>query len=156
MSQVGIVRRVERRGSVDRLIWVRDLRLLIDALGPGGLEEAAVRAIDVGLARTLGSSLRFARDRLGATVEPALLALLDSARSGPADHYLATGQVGRALRDLGAVPGVRRRASTLARRLFPSRAFLAAKYGEAGNRSSAPRLLLRRLGNFFLFRRGRP
>jgi hypothetical protein len=137
----------------DRLIWAKDVALLVEALGPAGLKEAAGRALELGIADPLRSSLLLARDRLGAAVEPALLDALGSAAPSPAGRYLAHGQVGRALRDIAKVRGFKQKVATVADRLLPSRDFLEAKYGKAG-RSGTFLLILRRFGGFLLPRRG--
>lgn len=139
----------------DRLIWAKDIALLTGALGNAGIERAAATAIQSGLAEPLRQSLLLARTHLGVDIEHELAARLASAEPSRPGRYLHGGQVARAFRDLGQVPGVRGKAAATARRLFPSREFLGAKYGLAPQRGSALTLFLRRVVGFLVSRRGR-
>lgn len=137
----------------DRLIWAKDIALLSGALGDAGLRDAAARALSLGLGRAVGEALRFARDALGARVNNALLAELSGAPSSGPARYLEGGALRRALLDLGAVPTVAAKARVAKARIFPSSAFLGAKYGEK-RRWLLPLLFLRRVAGLVLSRPG--
>lgn len=131
----------------DRLIWAKDIDLLVRRLGDCGMERAAERARELGLAEAFREALVLARDCLSSPIPRSLLERTAEEQRGRVAAYLAAGQVGRARLDLLAVPGPHRKLAAVAHRILPSRQFLKAKYGQDG-RTFLPLLLFRRLTDF--------
>lgn len=114
----------------DRLIWAMDVHLLVEALGVSGLRAAAGRAASLGLGPALREALRFAREALGTSKEDEVFEQLKRTERSPAARFLASGPLGRAWLDLQGLPTPAARVREAARKIFPSRAFLASKYRE--------------------------
>lgn len=132
----------------DRLIWAQDIHLLANALSPAEWQQLAQLAISSGTAGVCLNGLEIARDRLGTQLPAQVLERLRAAPIQPETGYLLGGrQVRRALLDLRAIPGIRRKLRFIRLRLFPSARFLREKYPRMHH---APLLLLhlRRLLDF--------
>lgn len=113
----------------DRLIWAQDIHLLANALTPTEWESLCQIAISGGSAKVCQNGLEIAQTRLGTQLPAGILQRLSSAPGQTADLYLLQSrQLGRALRDLRAVPGLRLKLSFIRQNLFPSTAFLRSKY----------------------------
>ncbi len=132
----------------DRLIWAHDFHLLANSLSPDEWQQLCQLAISSGTAGVCLNGLEIARDRLGTALPVQVIELIRAVPSEPATGYLLGGrQVRRALLDLRAIPGVRRKLRFIRLRLFPSARFLREKYPRMHH---APLLLLhlRRLLDF--------
>ena len=119
INRVGryFVRGRETTGA-NRIIWLRDIDLLARSLDRTGWERFVAVAIgtDQGEACLAGldAAARWLKTRVPATVRSALA--LSKAQSS---RYLRQGQLGRALADLTAVPGLRPRLRYASARLLP-------------------------------------
>ena len=130
----------------DRLIWAYDIHLLAAALAPGEWDRLCADALDKGLGAVCLDGLIFARKRLRTRIPGDVMARLAAA---PPDarasaYLLHSGQAGRALKDLQAVPGLGGKVRFLIMRALPSRSFMRGKYPHMQGRPLAL-LYLRRL-----------
>lgn len=138
----------------DRLIWLRDIDLLVRALDSLGWVDFEREAIASGLTSVAIEALDASVRRLGTPLPEGLLARLQAApKEGSADRYLlASLQAERAWRDIRAVSGLRNRSAFLWNRLLPGAAFMRTKYPDLAHRP-LPFLYLRRLAEFLHPRR---
>jgi putative nucleotidyltransferase-like protein len=125
----------------NRLIWLYDLVLLGRAMTDADWRDFCQMAVDKRVADICVEGLSAAESRLGRFCPPFVHEELGSAKSG---FYFRSGQFGRALRDMFAVPGVQPKWQYLWARSVPTREFMRAKYPEMASRS-LPALYMRRV-----------
>ncbi len=113
----------------DRLIWAKDIHLLAGALTTAEWQEFSKAALSQGVASVCLDGLRLAKRELSTEIPAHVLDALGAARLEQASAYLlGTRQLGRAWRDLLAIPDWRRKLTYLAMRAFPSATFVRRKY----------------------------
>ncbi len=144
-------------GFGDRLIWLYDIHLLVDAMTNAERDDfrATVEAKRVGAIALEG--LRRCAERFPS---PSLAALIDAlARSPQAQsgaELLTAGRMRREWLEWRAIPGAGARLAYLAERAFPSREYMLERYPESSSRP-LPALHARRwlegLGNLLHLRR---
>lgn len=138
----------------DRLIWLRDIDLLVRALDGAEWASLVEEALESGLAPVALDSLRTATAFLGTPLpETAIARLVAAPDTGPVARYLLkSDQTERAWRNLRSTPGLRAKAAFLWGQLFPSAAFMRLKYPDRATKP-LPLLHLRRIAEFL---RSRP
>ena len=119
----------------DRLIWVQDIGKLAAVFDDDDWHNFVTMARNKGIARVCLDGLTLAHRRLGAKLPDAVAkALTDAPSRQPVSAYLLdSGKLIRRLRDMRAMRGLASMLYYAATRIFPSRAFMRAKYpGLAG------------------------
>lgn len=142
---------VAYRGG-DRLIWLYDIHLLLEALSPSQCHEFIELAGQKGLRATCLEGVELVRARFHTIVPEAVSGAL--ARSGSAEtaaRYLSGSASYRIYANFRAVEGVRNKLKFLADHLFPPESYMRWKYPQAKS-SRLPWLYLRRAGSWFLKR----
>lgn len=115
----------------NRLIWLHDLVLLGRAMSDDDWNDFCRMAVDKRVADVCADGLSAAEFRLGCFC-PAFVR--DELGSGEAGAYFRSGQFGRAMRDMLAVPGWQRKCEYLWARSLPTLGFMRAKYPEMSAR----------------------
>lgn len=137
----------------DRLIWLKDIDLMVRALDRAESVAFEGIAAKVGVGKICAQALLSAHKLLGAPLDRDLYARLNRSPAGPAGRYLSQMHQGsRALEDLKSVQGYRGKLRYLAARLFPPAAFMRTKYSD---KAGWPLTLLY-LHRIFGFLRSRP
>lgn len=139
----------------DRLIWLRDIDLLAQALSPAEWEAVVGLSAAGGLSAVVLEGLQMAARRLG-TPLPADVAdrIAGSPQdTRPARYLLSSRQAGRAWHDLRAAQGLRGKAVFLWGRLLPPAAFMRGRYPQR-DREPLALLYLRRVLEFLRPRPG--
>jgi hypothetical protein len=133
----------------DRLIWIHDIRLLADALTAQDWRQFCSLARQYGASAVCLDGLRSAERMLGADIpEKVSVQLSDVPGDERASHYLLRSrQLGRALQDLRAVRGGRRKLAYLRSRIWPSQEFVRSKYRDGAGKPVA-QLYMRRMWEF--------
>lgn len=113
----------------DRLIWLHDIHLFAEAFSPAEWEIFCRLAESKGMAAVCLDGLSTAQRVLGTPLPPSVRDALGagSMASGP-PAYMRAGQLGRAWRDLQAIPGLRRKMSYFRARVLPTPNFIRDKY----------------------------
>lgn len=115
----------------DRLIWINDIHLLAQALSDREWKHFCDLARGQGIATVSLESLKATRCLLGTNVPDRVFDELNQAGAEPASTYLLNSQqMGRAWKDLLAIPGWRRKLAYVSARALPSPAFVRDKYPE--------------------------
>lgn len=113
----------------DRLIWAMDIHLLAGALSKAEWMRFCALAKAQGVATVCLDGLKIARGTLGTKVSDWVVLELGDIRREPAsDYLLESRQVGRAWKDLSAIPGWRGKLAYIGSRALPSRSFVRGKY----------------------------
>ena len=113
----------------DRLIWLNDIRLLVDSFSPAQWETFCHVASSKGVAAECLDGLIASQRFLGTPIPHSVRKSLGAATTTPGPGaYLRSRQLGRAWRDLHAIRGLRRKLSYLRARAFPTRPFIRDKY----------------------------
>jgi hypothetical protein len=124
----------------NRLIWLYDIALLSRALSDDEWHTFECTAVDKQMSGICLQGLIAAEERLGPVFPSFVREALSRARSG---RYFRSGQFGRAVLDMWATRGVRRKWDYFRARSLPSPDFIRAKYPDMDERS-LPALYLRR------------
>jgi len=143
---IGNIHRLAHHQGHDRLIWLVDLRALVERFTSDDWRALVDLACGARVAGLCLDGLRQSRDRLGATLPSGVeQALAAAAPSEPSRVYLEKTMHKRdvLVNDLAAL-GWRARLRLLREHAFPSAAFIRHKYGE-DNRWPLPALYLHRL-----------
>ena len=128
----------------DRLIWLYDIHLLVNAMSPGELEEFARRAENKGMRAICRDGLLRARQCFGTQMPRELLFSLSGAdRTEPSASHLRRGNARRVLTELRSLPRWRDRLTFLSEHLFPPADYMLRKY-TVSNRSWLPMLYVHR------------
>jgi hypothetical protein len=135
----------------NRLIWLYDLALLGRAMSASEWRDFCRTAVEKRVAAVCLEGLAAAESCFGAFCPDSVREKLRSAKPG---SYFRSGQFGRALQDLTAVPGVQRKWQYLWARAVPTRDFVRAKYPEM-EASPLAALYLRRFVELLRERPGR-
>ena len=115
--------------SGDRLIWLNDIHLLANSFSPEQWETFCHVANSKGVAATCLEGLIASQRILATPIPDSVRKVLDAATITPGPGaYLRSRQLGRAWRDLHAIPGLRRKLGYLRARAFPTRTFIRDKY----------------------------
>ncbi|MGB5136194.1 MAG: nucleotidyltransferase family protein [Prochlorococcaceae cyanobacterium] len=127
-------------------LWLLDGDLLWQRMDAASREDVVKQALDLGVAGILGAFLQGAQDRFGTAIDPALLQHLHEAgkhqwRSGIL--HINGRPLAAQLLILRGLESKRARLNHLRRLLFPSRAWMRAKYPHA-RRWALPWLYARR------------
>ncbi len=109
----------------NRLIWLWDIALLGRALTDGDWSRFCRLAADNGVANACRDGLAAAVSRFGPIHPPSVAAALAEGRPST---YLGSGQFGRALLDLLAIPGLRPKWRYIWARALPDGRFIRSKY----------------------------
>jgi hypothetical protein len=128
----------------DRLIWLYDIHLLIDAMSPAELAEFARLAEDKRMRAICSDGLLRARECFGTRIPEEIL--LSMARAGTTElsaAHLRAGGMRHLLTELRSLPRWRDRIALLAEHLFPPRDYMLEKYA-VSNRAWLPMLYLQR------------
>jgi hypothetical protein len=134
----------------NRLIWLYDLLLLGRAMSDAEWRSFCGMAVDKRVADVCLAGLSAAEGSLGNFCPAFVRNELARAASGP---YFRSGQFGRALQDVLAVPGLQRKWQYLRARSLPNAEFMRAKYPEMAERSLSA-LYLRRFAELVRDRPG--
>ncbi len=128
----------------ERLIWLYDMHLLVNAMTRGELMAFARRAEERGVRAVCGDGLEAARRCFGTPIAEEVMHVLR--RAGPREAsaaQLSTGHAGRLLIELRALRRWRDRVALLGEHLFPPPAYMREKYAVSG-RAWLPLLYLQR------------
>ena len=119
--------------SADRLIWLYDIHLLARNLSDDAWHRLVQCALAKGLASVTLDGLRSSVDHLGSPIPQFVLEELDiHPGEEPPARYLAGSRLQRARLDFAALGSPRRRFCYLRELLAPPRAYMKARYPEAG------------------------
>ncbi len=122
----------------DRLIWAKDIHLLATSLSKAEWCQFVATAMDQGVAVVCRDGLDLARRTFGTSPPDDVMASLGAVNGDTASAYLlGSGQAKRALADLAAIPGWRRKFAYLSARSLPSEHFIRAKYPAMAGRPLA-------------------
>lgn len=135
----------------NRLIWLYDLALLGKALSDAEWRAFCRMAAGKRVASVCLEGLSQAESSLGSFC-PAFVR--DDLRNADSGSYFRSGQFGRALQDVFAVPGLQRKWQYFWARSMPTAEFMRGKYPEMANRP-LPALYVRRLVELVRERPGR-
>lgn len=124
----------------NRLIWLHDLFLLGRAMTDREWSKFCRMAIEKGMADVCLDGLTEAEERFDLFCP---VPIREQLGGGMPSSYFRSAQFGRALQDMIAVPGIRRKWQYLWARAVPTRQFVRAKYPEMEARPLAA-LYLRR------------
>jgi hypothetical protein len=111
----------------NRLIWLYDLVLLGRVMSEAEWREFCRMAVEKRMAAVCLDGLAAAESFFGFFCPDSVREALGSAKPG---SYFSSGQFGRALQDVFAVPGMQRKWQYLWARAVPTRDFVRAKYPE--------------------------
>jgi hypothetical protein len=136
----------------NRLIWLYDLVLLGRAMSDLEWRDFSRMVLRKRVANVCLDGLAAAESRFGAFCPAFVREELGSAKSG---SYFQSGQFGRALQDVFAIPGIRGKWRYLWARSVPTREFMLAKYPDMRTRPLAA-LYARRFVELLRERPGRP
>jgi hypothetical protein len=128
----------------DRLIWLYDIHLLIDAMSPAELAEFARLAEDKRMRAICSDGLLRARGCFGTRIPEEIL--LSMARAGTTElsaAHLRAGGMWHLLTELRSLPRWKDRITLLAEHLFPPQDYMLEKYA-VSNRAWLPMLYLQR------------
>jgi hypothetical protein len=112
----------------DRLIWAYDVHLLVSALSDEGWDRFCDLADHAGVGATCLRALRRSHAALATEIPERVVGRLTLARRSRAGDYLEARQLKRAMLDLRAMPSLPDKLHYVRARLFPSQAFMRAKY----------------------------
>jgi hypothetical protein len=135
----------------NRLIWLYDLALLGRAMSEAEWRSFGRMALDKRVSDVCLDGLTAAESRFGAFCPDFVREELVAASAG---SYFRSGQFGRALQDMLAVQGIRRKWQYLSARSLPTREFMRAKYPDMAGRP-LPFLYARRVVELLRERPGR-
>jgi len=140
------IHRVAHHADGDRLIWLYDIHLLASRMDERTGADTAELARACAVSRVCAESLAVARAAFGTVLVPALADLVTRPNADePSALFLrAPGPAARLASDLRALPGLAARCSLVREILFPSPAYVRARYG-ARSAAQLPWLYLRRL-----------
>jgi hypothetical protein len=111
----------------DRLIWLKDIELLVARLSQDEWQQLRELAVAKGLASVLADALAAAVTHLGAQVPSGMIEDLGAAgRHEMPQRYLASGEARRLAMDFAAAPGPGAKLAFLRDLLFPPRQYLEA------------------------------
>jgi len=156
------VHRVAHHEASDRLIWIYDIHLLVQAMDQSALEEFAKMAAHKGMARVCADGVTLSGARLNTRNAAALVQTLnayaDAAGDEPSARYLRSNrrEASLLLEDLRALPAWRARFRLLREHAFPSPEYMRLRYNARSARQ-LPWLYFKRAmrGVRRLFRRRR-
>lgn len=139
----------------DRLIWVKDIQLLAEALEDAEWKRLVLRARETGLGQVCVDGLIIAQNRLGANIPQGILQELKEMEVNTVATTYLLGSSGnsRAWKEAWAVQGVGKKLLYIRQKLFPSRAFMEWQYPDMKG-GPLLRMQMRRIVSFFM-RRGR-
>jgi hypothetical protein len=128
------VHRVAHHANSDRLIWLYDIRLLIDAMSPAELEHAAAEALTKKLQPVVAVGVRRAVEMVGPAghtheIERLLDRGGDAAALGSEFLRPNRAKVDDLLSDLEALPGWRSKLRLIKEHLLPPAAYMRKTYG---------------------------
>lgn len=132
---------VPRRGG-DRLIWLYDLHLLVEAMSPGELMTFAESADKTGMRTICRDGLMRARACFGTRIPDEVATALTGAPEASAAH-LEGGGARYFMTELRSLPSWRERLALMGEHLFPPAEYMLGKYGVA-RRGWLPMLYLHR------------
>jgi len=135
----------------NRLIWLHDLFLLGRAMTDGEWSKFCGMATEKGMADVCLNGLTAAEERFDLFCP---VPIREQLGGGMPSSYFSSAQFGRALQDVMAVHGIRRKWQYLWARAVPTRQFVRAKYPEMDARPLAA-LYLRRFAELLRERPGR-
>jgi hypothetical protein len=136
------VHRAAHHYDRDALVWLYDVHLLMGTLDAGGAARFVSLAERTGVRRICLRALRLARDLLGTTIPPSVLASLEAAPADePSAMFLGPGvrKVDVLIDDVRVLQGWRPRLTLLKEHLFPDAAYMKGTYASG---SPAPTLWL--------------
>jgi hypothetical protein len=134
---------VSCRGG-ERLIWLYDIHLLIDAMSPAELEEFARLADEKGMRSICRDGLLNARRCFATSLpEELLVSLSRASRNELSAEHLQKGDVRHLLTELRSLPRWRDRVAMLSEHLFPPCDYMRTKY-KASKHVWLPMLYMRR------------
>ena len=131
---IACVHRVAHHANSDRLIWLYDIRLLLERMAPPELEQVAATAAAKDLQSVLAAGVVHAREQVGFGASgPRIDRLLD-ARSGGAGAIAEflnddRAKVDDLVSDLQALPGWRPKLRLIREHLLPPAAYMRQAYG---------------------------
>jgi hypothetical protein len=131
---IACIHRVAHHHDGDDLIWLYDLRILLDGKGPHWLTTFAALSRQKGVNGICGHGLKLARRACGARFDEEVFArsfCSETARKERSAAFLIRGRAWSRdlLDDLRALPSWRDRARLLCEHAFPPAAFVLARYG---------------------------
>jgi hypothetical protein len=132
------VHRAVHHYDQDTLLWLYDVRLLVEALDAGGLDRFVALAERTGVRRICLRALLLARTRLATAIPPAVLTALEAGPAGEPSAVFLNPQIRQidVLRDdLRVLPGWRSRLTLLKQHLFPDASYMRKIFAPE---SSAP------------------
>jgi predicted nucleic acid-binding protein len=130
--------------SGDRLIWLYDIHLMVDAMSPRELTEFARLTESKGMRAICSDGLLRARACFGTRVcEEVLLSLARKGPTEPSAAHLKAGKIRHLLTELRSLPRWRDRITLLAEHLIPPPDYMLEKYAVT-NRALLPMLYLKR------------
>lgn len=130
--------------------WLLDLHFAAARLAPADWDRFVAVARESRVARLCGVELTRARARLGTRVPTAALEALAAVRGEPsADHLIDRGPLYVQWLNLRHLSGLRARLALLRAHLFPSAAYMRARFGPTGA-AALPWLYCRRTGRGLL------
>lgn len=140
---------MHRKGSAqhdeDRLIWLYDIHLLLDAMTPGQLAEFAGRAVHKKVQAACLDGLEQAKARFHTEIPAAMLVQLATAEPlATLSRRFHASNLSLLMDDLRCLPGMRSSLGLLGELFFPSPDSLMSKYGRK-NRFWLPLLYLQQL-----------
>ena len=112
----------------DRLIWLRDIDLLMRSMDQADLAAFATEAADRGIVLTCHDAAVRARAALGTPMPEPLDQLAATTKDEKVDRFLNAGETVRTIMDIGAKKGMRAKARHLGELLFPSRRFMRDRF----------------------------
>jgi hypothetical protein len=128
----------------ERLIWLYDIHLLIDAMSPRELEEFTRLADKRGMRAICIDGLLRARQCFATRMpEEVLLSLARAGPTEPSEAHLRAGNMRHLLTELRSLPRWRDRITFLGEHLFPPPDYMLKKYAVT-NRAWLPMLYLQR------------
>lgn len=128
---LALVHRAAHHYDNHRLIWLFDIHLLAEQLDAHDWERLVTIALERKLASVALRGLELAEEAFGASWPPRMRDRLAAAPQERASAAFLDGfhrQVDVLISDLRALPHIRARVTLLREHLFPSRAYMAARY----------------------------
>ncbi len=130
--------------GVDRLIWLYDIHLLLEAMSPAALDGFLRSAEHKGLRAICADGIQTARRCFGTRVPSGTLERLQ--RAGPREAcaaHLRSGRIRHLLIELQSLESWRKRWGLIREHLLPPADYMLARYA-TGNRAWLPMLYVRR------------
>jgi hypothetical protein len=144
---LALVHRAAHHYDNQRLIWLWDIHLLAARLEARDWKRVVALALDREIAAVALRGLELTEEAFGASWPPDVAARLTAAPRGNATAAFLDGidrQADVLVSDLRALPGLRARATLLRQHLFPSRAYMLARY-QTSSTWTLPFLYARRI-----------